>query len=86
MAKFEMQYGLDGEDTIGIISDTDIDKFFYVVSRVIAFRDDTDIEIYGITMNDKPIHYTGWQPNCIFTYEDEDGNVVYENHYPQFDH
>ena len=86
MTKYEMQYGFNGEDTIRFLKDTNIDKFFYAVSRVIAFQDCNDIVIYGILIDDKLIHYTGWQPDCVFTYADEDGNIVYENQYPQFDH
>ena len=32
-----------------------------------------DVSVFGII---NELHYTGWQPNCLIEFADNDGNVV----------
>ena len=65
----------------------DIDQMLHSASRIYAFSDlDDSLEIKGIYWNDKKLHYAGWQPDMLYEFKDESGEVVWRNWYPSWDH
>lgn len=64
----------------------DTDKFFYEVSRRIAFSDCSNEEVLIIIWHGKEIEYAGWKPNMVYEYKDLDGNTVWVGQFENWDH
>ena len=64
----------------------DMDKFFYEVSKRIAFDDCTEEAVVKIYYRGKEVIYAGWQPGMIFEYKDLDGNTIWVGDFPHWDH
>lgn len=66
----------------------DMDKFFYDVSKRIAFDDCSDETVIFICWRGHNIHYIGWQPNMRYEYVDADaGNkTIWVGDFPEWDH
>ena len=64
----------------------DTDKFFYEISKRIAFDDLTNEVITDIYWRGKRIEYAGWQPCMTFEYEDLNGHTVWTGQFEEWDH
>lgn len=64
----------------------DMDKFFYEVSRRIAFDDCTEETVRKIYYKGKEVFYVGWQPGMRFEYQDLVGNTIWVGDFPNWDH
>lgn len=64
----------------------DMDKFFFEISKRIAFDDCTDEVIHKIYYKGKEIEYVGWQSGMKFEYKDLDGNTVWVGVFEHWDH
>ena len=65
---------------------TDVNAFFFDVSRRIAFDDLTDETVHKIYYKGNEINYVGWQPGMKFEYKDLDGNTVWVGVFEHWDH
>jgi hypothetical protein len=64
----------------------DTDKFFYEISKRIAFDDITDESVVAIFWRGKEIRYAGWQPCMKYEYKDLGGSTVWLGNFPEWDH
>jgi hypothetical protein len=76
----------DGEIHNKTYNHIDTDKFFYEVSKMIAFDDCTDITVLSIVWKGKEVEYVGWQPCMKYEYKDLDGNTVWVGYFEEWDH
>lgn len=65
---------------------TGTDKWFTELSYTLAFSDCSDEAVILITYHGKRLHYVGWQPNMLYEFADEEGNIVWSHSFPQWDH
>jgi hypothetical protein len=65
----------------------DMDKFFYEVSKRIAFSDCADETVLFICWRGHEIEYFGWQPNMRYEFIDlNDCKVIWVGDFPEWDH
>ena len=64
----------------------DTDKFFYEISRRIAFDDLTGEEVIDIYWRGMRVEYAGWQRGMKFDFEDLNGNIVWTGTFEDWDH
>ena len=64
----------------------DTDKFFYEISKRIAFDDLTNETVTDIYWRGMRIEYAGWKPCMKFDYEDRNGNIVWTGTFEDWDH
>lgn len=60
--------------------------FFVKVAKFIAFSDCTDEHVEKIFFKGKEVVYAGWQPGMTFEFKDLDGNTVWKESFPHWDH
>ena len=63
-----------------------INQWFAELARTLAFSDCSDEEVILIIYEGKEIHYVGWQPDMLYEFADEAGNIIWSNSFPQWDH
>ena len=78
-------------DSVGIAHSVtyekiDTDKFFYEISKRIAFDDLTNEEVTDIYWRGLKIEYAGWQPCMKFEFKDLNGKTVWVGQFEQWDH
>lgn len=77
----------DGEVTCEVHHDPfDELGFFVKVAKCIAFDDCTDKQVEKIFFKGKEVVYAGWQPGMTFEFKDLDGNTVWRESFPHWDH
>ena len=64
----------------------DTDKFFYEISKRIAFDDLTNEDVTDIYWRGLRIEYAGWQPCMKFEYKDQNGDTVWVGQFEHWDH
>ena len=64
----------------------DMDKFFYAVSKRIAFDDINCETVQKIYYKGKEVEYAGWQPCMKFEYTDLDGETIWVGYFEEWDH
>ena len=64
----------------------DIDKFFYEISKRIAFDDCTGELVIAIFWQGRQVEYAGWQPCMRYEYINRNGNTVWVGEFPEWDH
>ena len=69
-----------------IIPSKGIDSWFTELAHTIAFSDCSGEEVILIIYEGKEIPYIGWQPNMLYEFTDEAGNIIWSNSFPQWDH
>lgn len=82
-------YVVRSEDEFYIVSPDEskgIDAWFAELARTLAFSDCSDEEVILIIYEGKELHYVGWQPNMLYEFADEAGNIIWSNSFPQWDH
>ena len=82
-------YVVRSGDGFYIVSPNDsneIDAWFAELAHTLAFSDCSDEEVILIIYEGKEIHYVGWQPDMIYKFADEAGNIIWSNSFPQWDH
>ena len=82
-------YVVQSEDGFYIVSPNDskgINAWFAELAHTLAFSDCSDEEVVLIIYEGKELHYVGWQPNMLYEFADEEGNIVWSNSFPQWDH
>ena len=63
-----------------------INEWFTELANTLAFLDCSDEEVILIIYEGKEIHYVGWQPDMLYEFADEAGNIIWSNSFPQWDH
>ena len=63
-----------------------INQWFAELAHTLAFSDCSDEEVILIIYEGKEIHYVGWQPDMLYEFADEAGNIIWSNSFPQWDH
>lgn len=63
----------------------DMDKFFYEISKRIAFGDCSGEEVTEIYWKGKKIEYLGWQPRMQFEYKDSE-KAIWFGQFENWDH
>ena len=63
-----------------------INQWFAELAHTLAFSDCSDEEVVLIIYEGKEIHYVGWQPDMLYEFADEAGNILWSNSFPQWDH
>ena len=65
----------------------DVGALCHKASEFYAWSDyDNTYEIVEIMCNGKKLRYLGWQPDMLFEFVNEDGDVVYSANFPQWEH
>ena len=66
----------------------DMDKFFYEVSKCIAFSDCSDANVLAIFWKGHEIYYSGWKLKNRHEYRDLDagGETIWVRDFPEWDH
>lgn len=66
----------------------DMDKFFYEVSKHLAFADCSNERILFICWRGHEIQYAGWRPGMRYEYIDLDKNreTIWVGDFPEWDH
>ena len=59
---------------------------FRYAARLEAFSDCTDETLMGVFCGDQEYHYVGWRPGMEITFADANGEEVWSNCYPEWDH
>lgn len=75
--------GIAHSETYGTI---DMDKFFYAVSKRIAFDDLSGETVQKIYFRGKEVEYAGWQPGMKYEYTDLKGNTIWVGTFEEWDH
>jgi len=70
----------------GYWSGTNENKFFREVSYKICFSDCEPRDVVEIVWHGKKVFYRGWKPGMLYQYEDENGELVWEGCFPEWDH
>jgi hypothetical protein len=60
--------------------------FFVRVAHRIAFSDCTDEHVEKIFFKGKEVVYAGWQRGMTFEFKDLNGNTVWRESFPHWDH
>ena len=63
-----------------------INQWFTELAHTLAFSDCSDEEVILIIYEGKEIHYVGWQPDMLYEFADETGNIIWSNSFLQWDH
>lgn len=63
-----------------------IDIWFNRLANTIAFDDCSGEEVIFIMHKGKEIHYDGWKPLMLMEFADNNGNVVFSQAFPEWDH
>ena len=63
-----------------------INQGFAELAHTLAFSDCSDEEVILIIYEGKEVHYVGWQPDMLYEFADEAGNIIWSNSFPQWDH
>lgn len=63
-----------------------INQWFAELAHTLAFSDCSDEGVILIIYEGKEIHYVGWQPDMLYEFADEAGNIIWSNSFPQWDH
>ena len=50
------------------------------------FDDCYEVKVHEIVALGLKCHWVGWLPNMEFRYVDSDGDVIYDNCFPEWDH
>ena len=80
-------YVVKSNDSIYIITPSKgINQWFTELAHTLAFSDCSDEEVILIIYEGKEIHYVGWQPDMLYEFADEVGNIIWSNSFPQWDH
>lgn len=61
-------------------------ELMHTVVRTIAFNDCTEETVVNISADGNIIHYTGWKPGRHYVFKNMDGEVVWDDYYPEYDH
>lgn len=61
-------------------------EFFVKVARCIAFSDYIEKQVEKIYFKGKEVVYAGWQHGMTFEFKDLDGNTVWKESFPHWDH
>lgn len=61
-------------------------SWFKRLAHTIAFDDCTDERVLFITYEGKEIHYVGWQPGMLYEFADDEGNTIWSQAFPEWDH
>jgi len=81
---YETEYD-DGERYITFFDTKD--ELFYELAKLYAFNDlDTGMEVTKIVCEGKPCYYTGWQPDMVIEFANENGDIIYGGQFPEWDH
>ena len=59
---------------------------FYEAAKCVVFADCSDEELVYAVADGKRFRYVGWQPDMRVTFVDDDGNVVYDDEFPEWEH
>lgn len=62
------------------------EELMNAVVRAIAFSDCSDEDVLDISSGGNIIYYVGWQPGMHYVFKNLDGEVVWDNYYPEYDH
>ena len=82
-------YVVRSGDEFYIVSPNDskgINAWFAELAHTLAFSDCSDEKVILIIYEGKEIHYVGWQPDMLYEFTDEAGNIIWSNSFPQWDH
>ena len=82
--KFRTDEGI--EYTITASRDVEPTRFFINLSKRLCFSDCSNELVTEIYFEGKPIHYGGWKPNMLYTFYDENNNLVWAQDFPHWDH
>ena len=61
-------------------------RFFRDISKMICFSDCEPRDVVEIFWHGKKVFYRGWKPGMLYQYEDENGELVWEGCFPEWDH
>lgn len=77
----------EGEPTCVVHNDPHDELGFCVkVAKCIAFSDCTEKQVEKIFFKGKEVVYVGWQPGMTFEFKDLEGNTVWKESFPHWDH
>ena len=77
----------DGKPTCVVHNDPHDELGFFVkVAKCIAFSDYTDKTVEKIFFKGKEVVYTGWRQGMTFEFKDLNGNTVWRESFPHWDH
>lgn len=74
------------DSTYTVTPSKGINQWFAELAHTLAFSDCSDEEVILIIYEGKEIHYVGWQPDMLYEFADEAGNIIWSNSFPQWDH
>ena len=73
-------------DTLNKKYFVDVNSMLVYASSLICFSDCSDEEILSIRSGDHNIEYVGWQPNMLYEFVDEAGNIIFSRSFPNWEH
>ena len=62
------------------------EELMNAVVQAIAFSDCSDEDVLDISSGGNIIYYVGWQPGMHYVFKNLDGEVVWDDYYPEYDH
>jgi hypothetical protein len=86
MTNFYIYLDYEGNYAVKAYDKIDTDKFFYEVSKKIAFDDCTQEIVIDIFWKGSRIMYAGWQPGMKYEYKNLDGDTIWVGYFPEWDH
>ena len=63
-----------------------MEKFFEKLAHTICFADCSDEQVIFISYEGKELHYTGWKPNMLIEFADNESNIIWSQVFPEWDH
>jgi hypothetical protein len=62
-------------------------KLLRDASKMICFSDCTDEIVEAIVVQGWKVDYMGWQPGMLYEFRDQEtGEIIYSNRFPEWDH
>ena len=89
MLMYNTFYIVESNDSIYTIPrdpDKSLDWWFTQLAHTIAFDDCSGERILFISYEGKEIRYAGWKPGMLMEFEDKEGNTIWSQAFPEWDH
>lgn len=75
----------EGEET-NYTNEGTKDQFFEEVAKQICFGDLDGSEVTEIVFDGEKVHYSGWQPDMLYSFRNEKGEEVWSGYFPEWEH
>lgn len=81
-----IRYEEAGIVTVEDMTGFDLDRVLTHAAALYASSDYRDIEMLEIVHDGNKYTYDGWQPGMTYTFRNAEGEIIWSNSFPDWDH